>query len=166
MPPPPPPPPAPQAPAQTAQRVPPLDLTLRPPIRLGEPSRPTAPRRGLDLSPGANQPGPGEVEQLRVRGAEAGPDWRAAFRQWLDQNLRYPREAIELREQGPVTVRINTGPDGRVRGVELRSGSRSIHLNFYSQHVFRGAQLPPFPPGSAEEQVTIDLTINYILYGR
>lgn len=165
-PPPPPPAPPPQAQEQTAQRVPPLDLTLRPPIRLGEPGRSTAPRRGLDLSPGSNLPGPGEVEQLRVRGAEAGPDWRAAFRQWLDQNLRYPREAIDLREQGPVTVRINTGPDGRVRGVELRSASRSIHLNFYSQHVFRGAQLPPFPPGSAEEQVTIDLTINYILYGR
>ena len=100
------------------------------------------------------------------RGAEAGPDWRNAFRQWLDQNLRYPREAIDLREQGPVTVRINTGPDGRVRGVELRTASRSIHLNFYSQNVFRGAQLPPFPPGTAEQQVTIDLTINYILYGR
>ena len=168
--PPPPPPPAPPLapppPAQTAQRVPPLDLTQRPPITLGEPSRPGAPRRGLDLSPGANLPGPGEVEQLRVRGAEAGPDWRNAFRQWLDQNLRYPREAIDLREQGPVTVRINTGPDGRVRGVELRTASRSIHLNFYSQNVFRGAQLPPFPPGSAEAQVTIDLTINYILYGR
>ncbi|MBW6401596.1 energy transducer TonB [Roseomonas sp. HJA6] len=105
------------------------------------------------------------MEQLRVRGAEAGPDWRNAFRQWLDQNLRYPREAIDLREQGPVTVRIQTGPDGRVRGVELRSASRSIHLNFYSQNVFRGARLPPFPPGTAEDQVTIDLTINYILYG-
>lgn len=166
MPPPPPPAAPPQAQEQMAQRVPPLDLTQRPPIRLGEPSRPGAPRRGLDLSPGATLPGPGEIEQLRVRGAEAGPDWRAAFRQWLDQNLRYPREAIELREQGPVTVRINTGPDGRVRGVELRSPSRSIYLNFYSQNVFRGARLPPFPPGSAEEQVTIDLTINYILYGR
>lgn len=148
-----------------AERVPPLDLTQRPPIRLGEPGRSGAPRRGLDLSPGATLPGPGDTEQLRVRGAEAGPDWRAAFRRWLDQNLRYPREAIDLREQGPVTVRIQTGPDGRVRGVELRSASRSIHLNFYSQHVFRGAQLPPFPPGSAEEQVTIDLTIKYILYG-
>ena len=120
----------------------------------------------MDLSPGADTAGPGDVEQLRVRGAQAGPDWRNAFRRWLDQNLHYPREAIDLREQGPVTVRIQTGPDGRVRGVELRTASRSIRLNFYSQSVFRGAQLPPFPPGTAEDQVTIDLTINYILYGQ
>ena len=158
----------PPSPPPAPQRQPPLDLTDRPPIRLGEadPSRPGAPRRGLDLRPGATLPGPGEVENLRVRGAEAGPDWRNAFRMWLDRNLRYPREAADLGEQGPVTVRITTGADGRVRSVELRSGSRSIFLNHYSQAVFRGAALPPFPPGTAEEQVTIDLTINYILYRR
>ncbi|WP_211864604.1 TonB family protein, partial [Neoroseomonas soli] len=162
-----PPPPPPSPPPATPRPVP-LDLTDRPPIRLGEadPSRPGAPRRGLDLRPGASLPGPGEVENLRVRGAEAGPDWRNAFRQWLDRNLRYPREAAELGEQGPVTVRIVTGADGRVRGVEMRTPSRSIFLNYYSQSVFRGAALPPFPPGTAEEQVTIDLTINYILYRR
>jgi len=149
-------------------RVAPLDLTDRPPIRLGDadPSRPGAPRRGLDLRPGASLPGPGDVENLRVRGAQAGPDWRNAFRMWLDRNLRYPREAAELNEQGPVTVRITTGADGRVRRVELRAGSRSIFLNHYSQAVFRGAALPPFPPGTAEEEVTIDLTIHYILVRR
>jgi len=141
----------------------PLDLTNRPPIRLGQPA---APQRALDLRPGATLPGPGDVENLRVRGAQAGPDWRNAFRLWLDRNLRYPREAAELGEQGPVTVRITTGADGRVRRVELRTGSRSIFLNHYSQVVFRGAALPPFPPGTAEEEVTIDLTINYVLIGR
>ena len=158
---PPPPPPGPPPPV-------PLDLTDRPPIRLGEadPSRLGAARRGLDLRPGASLPGPGDVENLRVRGAQAGPDWRNAFRMWLDRNLRYPREAAELGEEGPVTVRITTGADGRVRRVELRSGSRSIFLNHYSQVVFRGAALPPFPPGTAEEEVTIDLTINYVLIRR
>ncbi|MBR0683900.1 energy transducer TonB [Roseomonas eburnea] len=161
------PPPSPPAPPPEAPR-PPLDLTDRPPVRLGEadPSRPGAPRRGLDLRPGANLPGPGDVENLRVRGAEAGPDWRNALRAWLDRTLRYPREAAELGEQGPVTVRITTGADGRVRSVELRTPSRSIFLNHYSQAVFRGAALPPFPPGTAEQQVTIDLTIHYILHRR
>jgi TonB family protein len=141
----------------------PLDLTSRPPIRLGQPA---APQRGLDMRPGASLPGPGDVENLRVRGAQAGPDWRNAFRQWLDRTLRYPREAAELGEQGPVLVRITTGADGRVRRVELRQGARSIFLNHYSQAVFRGATLPAFPPGTAEEEVTIDLTINYILHRR
>ena len=162
---PPPAPPGAPAPPPAPPRVAPLDLTNRPPVRLGE-AQPAAPRRGLDLRPGATLPGPGDDQNLRVRGAQAGPDWRNAFRQWLEQNLRYPREAAELGEQGPVTVRIVTGADGRVRGVELRTPSRSIFLNYYSQAVFRGRTLPPFPPGTAEEQVTIDLTINYILYGR
>ncbi|MBP0467012.1 TonB family protein, partial [Roseomonas sp. PWR1] len=162
---PPPTPPGPPAAPPAPPRVQPLDLTNRPPIRLGE-APPAAPRRGLDLSPGATLPGPGDDQNLRVRGAQAGPDWRNAFRQWLEQNLRYPREAAELGEQGPVTVRIITGADGRVRSVEMRTASRSIFLNYYSQAVFRGRNLPPFPPGTAEEQVTIDLTINYILYGR
>jgi TonB family protein len=161
-----PPPAPPPSPPPPAARPRPLDLTESPPIRLGESGRPAAPRRGLDLRPGATLPGPGDVENLRVRGAEAGPDWRNAFRLWLEQNLRYPREAAELGEQGPVSVRITTGADGRVRAVVMRTPSRSIHLNFYSQNVFRGARLPPFPPGTAEEEVTIDLTINYILYGR
>jgi TonB family protein len=157
------PPPAPPPPIDEPSRREPLDLTNRPPIQLGEPA---APRRGLDLRPGATLPGPGDVENLRVRGAQAGPDWRNAFRQWLDRTLRYPREAAELGEQGPVQVRITTGADGRVRSVELRQGARSIFLNHYSQAVFRGATLPAFPPGTAEEEVTIDLTINYILYRR
>lgn len=166
--PPPAPPTTPPSAPPAPPRIAPLDLTDRPPIRLGEadPSRPGAPRRGLDLRPGASLPGPGDVENLRVRGAQAGPDWRNAFRMWLDRNLRYPREAAELGEQGPVTVRITTGADGRVRRVELRAGSRSIFLNHYSQSVFRGAALPPFPPGTAEEEVTIDLTIHYILVRR
>jgi TonB family protein len=159
LPPPAPPPP----PAEVTPQRQPLDLTNRPPIRLGEPA---APQRGLDLRPGASLPGPGDVENLRVQGAQAGPDWRNAFRQWLDRTLRYPREAAELGEQGPVMVRITTGADGRVRRVELRQGARSVFLNHYSQAVFRGATLPPFPPGTAEDEVTIDLTINYILYRR
>lgn len=159
----PPPSPPPPPPLEVTPQRDPLDLTNRPPIRLGQPA---APQRGLDLRPGASLPGPGDVENLRVQGAQAGPDWRNAFRQWLDRTLRYPREAAELGEQGPVTVRITTGADGRVRRVELRQGARSVFLNHYSQAVFRGATLPPFPPGTAEEEVTIDLTINYILFRR
>jgi len=63
-------------------------------------------------------------------------------------------------------VLITTAAVGRVRSVDLRQGARSMFLNHYSQAVFRGATLPPFPPGTAEEEVTIDLTINYILHRR
>jgi hypothetical protein len=49
--------------------------------------------------------------------------------------------------------------------VELRTASRSITLNHYSQSVFRGAKLPPFRRATSDE-VTVDLRIRYNLIRR
>jgi TonB family protein len=102
---------------------------------------------------------------VRVSGAQVGADWRAAFRRWLDQNLRYPQRAILLRESGPVRVRITAAPDGTVREVRLVGPSLSPSLNIGTTLPFSGATLPAFPP-PAEPTVTIDLTVNYILIQR
>ncbi|MCA3361564.1 MAG: energy transducer TonB [Roseomonas sp.] len=102
---------------------------------------------------------------LQVRGAEQLDDWRRDFYRWLDDNLRYPRDAAEFGEQGLVGVRIIAAPDGTVRRIELRTASRSIILNHYSQSVFRGAKLPAFKRPTSSE-VEIDLSINYRLIRR
>jgi outer membrane biosynthesis protein TonB len=71
--------------------------------------------RGLDLTvdPRLAEGRSSADPQLRVTGAQVGADWRAAFRAWLDQNIRYPRRAIELQESGSVRVRVIADPDGR-----------------------------------------------------
>jgi TonB family protein len=146
-----------------AEPRPPLDLSHLPPIRLGEQGY--RPRNQLDftLPPvGDSQLG---VPNLQVRGADDADDWQREFYRWLALNLRYPRDAAELGEEGLVAVRIFTAPDGTVRRVELRTASRSITLNHYSQSVFRGAKLPPFKRATSNE-IEIDLRIRYNLIRR
>lgn len=149
-----------------------LDLSGTPPIRLPPPMErvvaapPAPPRRPgtLHLSPGAVAPGPTNVLPMaRIEGAEVGADWRNAFRAWLEANKRYPREAIEQGEDGTLQLHLVVEADGRVRVVDLRRPSRSFWLNRSAVAMFRGATLPPFPPGTVERSVRIDLTINYIL---
>jgi TonB family protein len=100
---------------------------------------------------------------MRVTGAQPGADWRNAFRAWLEANKRYPREAIEAGEDGSLQLHIVVDADGRVRSVQLRRPSASGWLNRSALAMFRGATLPPFPPGTSEPSATIDLTINYVL---
>jgi TonB family protein len=103
---------------------------------------------------------------VRVQGANVGADWSAAFRRWLDQNMRYPRRAIEMREQGRVRVLVRADADGRVRDVRLVGPSASPSLNFGTTFPFEGARLPAFPPPVDPNGVTIELTVNYVLIMR
>ncbi|WP_421990706.1 energy transducer TonB [Roseococcus sp.] len=174
---PPPPPPPPPAPPQTQQRPP--SQQAQPPrpnlpgiwapggVQLGQPPTPPAGRRqarGLDLTvdPRLTEGRPSRDPSVRVSGANVGADWRAAFRRWLDQNIHYSQQAIMRGEDGQVRVRIMAAPDGTVRGVQLTGPSTSPSLNFGTTYPFNGARLPAFPPGS-DPNVTIDLTVNYVL---
>ncbi|WP_027283516.1 TonB family protein [Rubritepida flocculans] len=124
--------------------------------------------RGLDtrVDPRFLEGRPSADPSVRVTGAQVGADWRAAFRRWLDQNIRYPERAIQLGEDGTVRVRVVAAPDGTVRSVQLVGPSTSPSLNFATSFPFQGARLPPFPPPADPNGVTIDLTVNYILIRR
>jgi TonB family protein len=155
---------------QAAMIVPPGALILSDRLLLGQPSpppgRPQA--RGMDLrvDPRLAEGRASADPTVRVSGAQVGADWRAAFRHWLDQNLRYPRRAAELGESGTVRVQVVAGPDGRVRTVRLTGPSVSPSLNVGTTFPFVDAQLPPFPPPTDPDGVTIDLTVNYYLVRR
>ena len=101
-----------------------------------------------------------------MRGAQVGPDWNAAFRRWLDQNLQYPSRAIEEGDSGTVRVRVMARPDGTVTGVRLTGASASPFLNSGTTRPFPGARLPAFPPGADPNGVEVDLTVHYILIRR
>jgi TonB family protein len=174
----PPPPPAPPrdaprvepVPTPAPQRLPgiymPEALALsRPQPPRPTPSRPEAPRRRLDLALGPlPPPGRFSVEpETDVRGAKVGPDWRNAFRRWLDENKRYPENARVVGDQGTNRVELQVTPDGRVRSARLVRQSGSVWLDAGTLSLFRGANLPPFPPGADPAGVTVDLTIHYIL---
>ncbi len=175
-PPPPPPPPAPPRaapPQQAAPRLPPGTFFMPEGVELGRPAQPAPPAgrplaRGLDLAvdPRLIEGRATSDPQVRVTGAQVGADWRAAFRRWLDDNIRYPRRAIELRESGTVRVLVTAAPDGTVRDVRLVGPSGSPSLNLATTMPFGGARLPAFPPPADPDGVTIELTVNYILIRR
>ncbi|MCU0943739.1 MAG: energy transducer TonB [Rubritepida sp.] len=139
-------------------------------VQIGPPAPPSGrPQgRGLDtrVDPRLAEGRAVSDPNLRVTGAQVGADWRAAFRRWLDQNLRYPERAIQLGEDGAVRVQVVASPDGTVRSVRLMMPSTSPSLNFGTTFPFQGARLPPFPPPADPNGVVIDLTVNYILIRR
>jgi TonB family protein len=183
------------APRPAPAPAPPRQQTARPPSQQQEAARAFPPGSvfmpgGLNLqqarpapaAPPAGRPEAGGIDlrvdprllegratsdpSVRVTGANVGADWRAAFRRWLDQNIRYPRRAIELREMGAVRVVVTASPDGRVRDIRLVGPSASPSLNTATTFPFSGAQLPAFPPPADPNGVTIELTVNYILIMR
>ncbi|MFM2150058.1 MAG: hypothetical protein RLZZ187_2364 [Pseudomonadota bacterium] len=163
-------PPAAPAPQQPAPRFPPGTVFMPEGFALNRPAAPAGRQqsRGLDLTvdPRIIEGRTTSDPQVRVTGAQVGADWRAAFRQWLDENIRYPRRAIELGESGNVRVLVTAGPDGTVRDVRLVGPSTSPSLNMGTVMPFQGARLPAFPPPADPNGVTIELTVNYVLIRR
>jgi TonB family protein len=165
---------APARPQQAAPALPPGAVFLPNGLALGRPAEPVPvppgrrEGRGLDLTvdPRLAEGRLSTDPNLNVAGAQVGADWRAAFRRWLDQNMRYPRRAAELGESGTVRVVIVAEPDGRVRSVRLAGPSTSPSLNMGTTGPFAGARLPPFPPPADPNGVTVELTVNYVLIRR
>jgi TonB family protein len=148
-----------------------LDLSQSGPVTLGRPA-PAQPsssgvrreREPAAASSAGNADAPNA--ELRIRGAQLGADWRAAFMAWLRQHGYYPRQAAEAGEDGTAVVRFNVDRSGRVSGLQLIGRSGSIWLDAGAQALLRGQTVPPFPPGTRDDSAEIDLTINYILRRR
>lgn len=134
------------------------------PPRQTPPPRPGA-ARPLDLSPGQlpSQDRASPEPEVEVRGAQVGPDWNQAFRRWVLERLRYPEAAILLGQQGTTRIELIVDSDGHVRTMRLLRRSGSVWLDAGTMSLFRGATLPPFPPGSDPSGITVDLAVHYIL---
>jgi len=130
--------------------------------------RPNQPRRQLDTTfDTAAMMGRFALEpMLAVRGAKVGPDWTNAFRRWLDENMRYPKNAIEAGHSGTNKVQLLVDPDGKVRSVRLLRQSGSVWLDAGITMPFNHATLPAFPPPVDPAGAEVDLTVHWILLGR
>ncbi len=165
--------PRPEAPRQQAgPALPPGTVFVPGGVQLGAPARSAPPGRrqaqGLDLTvdPRLAEGAASTDPSVRVIGAPVDSGWSAAFRDWMNRNLRYPMRALELGESGTVRVRVIAEPNGQVRSVQLTGPSTSPSLNFGTTFPFSGATLPAFPPPADPNGVTIDLTVNYVLIRR
>lgn len=100
----------------------------------------------------------------KISAKELGADWRNELADWIEQHKYYPEDAARRGEQGINEVRVVVNRDGHVESVEIERQSGFQRLDNAAVGLFRDADLPPFPVGTEEERVTIDLTIHYVIY--
>lgn len=169
-------PPAPPPPAAHSARPSAFPRPLAASLDLSAPA-PAAPpaARGtgaIDLRPGqaalnsmgAPPPDPGASDStIRVRGAHLGKDWQELLHEWWARHSYYPAEAARRGQDGTVTIHVHVRRDGKVKLVELETGSGSIWLDAAAQAVFRNAVLPPFLPSTPENEADLDITIDYVM---
>ncbi len=172
------PPPAPSVPRP--HPPPPVRQAQRPPSRsstdfpapmnfsFGAPRAPSALERAFSsYSPGRAARGDEALGQFaKVTKGKVDADWMSDLHRWWLEHRYYPEQAAMAGEDGTVKLQIQVDRYGRVHLVDLEGRSGSQWLDMAAQAVFRGANLPPFPPGTRDDEITLDLTINYILVRR
>ncbi len=134
----------------------------------GAPRSPSALERAFSsYAPGRAAKGDTSLGQFaRVTKGRVDADWMGDLHRWWLEHRYYPEQAAMAGEDGTVKIQIQVDRYGHVRLVDLEGRSGSQWLDMAAQAVFRGATLPPFPPGTRDDQITVDLTINYILVRR
>lgn len=134
----------------------------------GAPRTPSPLERAFSsYQPGRANKGDTSFSQFaKVTKGQVDADWMADLHRWWIQHRYYPPQAAMAGEDGTVRIQIEVDRYGRVHYVDLESRSGSQWLDMGAQAVFRGATLPAFPPGTRDDQIIVDLTINYILVGR
>lgn len=132
-----------------------------PPMRLFAQSLPSLTK----FSVGPALRGPTQIMPFaKISTAELGADWRNELAAWIEAHKYYPQDAAERGEQGISEVRVVVNRDGHVESVEIERQSGYQALDSGAVGLFHDAELPPFPIGTSEERVTIDLTIHYVIY--
>ena len=100
--------------------------------------------------------------QLEVKG-EIGADWMSALNDWVNAHKYYPQAAAEQGQQGSVQIEFTVDRQGNVTGLHMLSSSGYNFLDLAWLGMFQGVQLPPFPPGTTSDHITVDATMQYEL---
>ena len=115
--------------------------------------------RGMNLNlPQAQQPGSGT--DLSVQG-DVGANWLTELEQWVDDRKYYPELAGEMNQQGTVTIRFTVNRAGQVSRLMMVSPTGYALLDQAWLGLFRGADLPPFPPDAKSDTATITASMHF-----
>lgn len=102
----------------------------------------------------------------RITRGHVDPSWLDALHDWWERHAYYPPEAVANGEDGTVGIKIVVDRYGHVRSVERESRSGSQWLDMAATGTFRDATLPPLPPDTPDQTITVNLTITYVLTRR
>jgi protein TonB len=101
---------------------------------------------------------------LTIKG-DIGADWQAALNRWVNEHKYYPQAALEQDQQGAVRIEFTVDRAGNVTGLRLLNSAGSPFLDQAWLGLFADNQLPPFPPGTKANTVTVDATMRFELIG-
>jgi protein TonB len=129
----------------------------------GNPSPPMPQaQQGMNLSLPMSDAQAVNGPELTIKG-DVGADWDAALNKWVNDHKYYPQAAVEQNQQGNVEIEFTVDRAGNVTGLHLLNGSGSTFLDQAWLGLFADNTLPPFPPGSKSDHVTVDATMHFEL---
>jgi len=155
------------APPRPAPRPPaPQNYVMLNGMSYGSPEPPSPPmpnaKPALSLSLPQSDSDAVNAPELTIKG-HIGADWEAALNKWVNDHKYYPQAAAEQGQQGSVQVEFTVDRTGNVTAVHLLDSSGSPFLDQAWYQLFAQNQLPPFPPGTKADHITVDATMHFEL---
>jgi periplasmic protein TonB len=117
--------------------------------------------RGMNLAPPEAQQ-PGSQPNLAIQG-NPGTNWDAELQNWVEQRNYYPEMAAELGQQGTSVIRFQVDRAGHVSHLSLVSPTGYALIDQAWLGLFRGADLPRFPPDATSDTITVTYSMHYEL---
>jgi len=118
--------------------------------------------KALNLNIGGADELPANTPLITIQG-HIGTDWQAGFNQWVNAHIYYSDAAAEQGQQGAATIEFAVYRDGHVTDVHLLKSAGSVFLDQAWLDIFLDNNVPPFPPGTANDTIKITATLNYVL---
>jgi protein TonB len=132
----------------------------------GSPATPAPPmphaQQALNLNLPQSDAQAVNAPELTIKG-DIGADWNAELSKWVNDHKYYPQAALEQGQQGSVEIEFTVDRAGKVTGLHLLNGSGSPFLDQAWLGMFAQNRLPPFPPGTKSDHITVDATMHYEL---
>jgi protein TonB len=155
-----------QAPPRPRAAPAPHDYVMMDGMSYGNPAPPAPPQpraqTAMNMSLPESDAEAVNAPELTIKG-NIGADWQAELTAWVNAHKYYPQAALEQGQQGSVRIEFTVDRAGNVTGLHLLGGSGSVFLDQAWLGLFEDNQLPPFPPGTKSDKVTIDATMHYEL---
>ena len=92
------------------------------------------------------------------------PDYQEIAEAILEQNKRYPREAVLEGIEGEVELSYVVNNQGTVLGYSIVKSSHQQVLDDEVMRLIRSVRFPPFPAGDRDLRKTLDVTIEFSLH--
>lgn len=102
---------------------------------------------------------PQPPQQDQQNEEQSNPSYEQAVENILNQNKRYPREAVLAGTEGEVVIYFVVNAQGTVLGFHIDKSSGSDVLDHEVVRLIHAVRFPPFPQGdtSARKEITIPI---------